>query len=150
MSKTSVTRTVVALCLALAIAGCTKIYRNHGYVPEDEALQAIVVGVDTKESVSESIGTPGASGVLNESAFYYVGTTFEHYAYRAPTPIDREIVAISFSPSGTVSNIERFGLEDGRVIRLSRRVTDSSVADISFLRQLFGSLGNVDLGEFLN
>ena len=29
--------------------------------------------------------------------------------------IDREVVAISFNPGGVVTNIERFGLEDGRV-----------------------------------
>ena len=42
---------------------------------------------------------------------------------------------------GVVRNIEKFGLEDGYVIVLDRRVTDSSVQDKGFLRQLLGNIG---------
>ena len=59
----------------------------------------------------------------------------------APKEIDRQVVAISFSDNGVVTNVERFGLERGRVVPLSRRVTSSSVRDQSLLRQLLGNIG---------
>jgi len=59
------------------------------------------------------------------------------------------VVAISFNQAGVVENVERFGLEDGRVIVLSRRVTEANVKGISFLRQLFGSLGRLSAGDLL-
>ena len=53
------------------------------------------------------------------------------------------MVAISFDSAGVVSNIERFGLEDGKVVPLARRITDTAVTDKSFLRQLFGNIGKL-------
>ena len=49
-----------------------------------------------------------------------------------------------------VSNVETFGLERGRVVSLSRRVTDGSVTDISFIGQLLGNLGNFQAGDFVD
>ena len=57
--------------------------------------------------------------------------------------IDRQLVAVSFDGDGTVSNVERFGLEDGRVIALNRRVTDVAVKSPGLIRQLLGSIGNI-------
>jgi hypothetical protein len=48
-----------------------------------------------------------------------------------------------------VSNVERFGLENGNVVALSRRVTQDNVRDTTFLRQLFGSIGRFNAGDFL-
>lgn len=126
----------------LALAGCSNIDRRHGYTPDDETLSQIVVGVDTKDTVAEVVGPPTASGVLAESGWYYVASKFRSYGPLERREIDRQVVAVSFAEDGTVQNIERFGLESGNVIALSRRVTDSNIAGVSFLRQLFGSIGN--------
>ncbi|MEM7317759.1 MAG: outer membrane protein assembly factor BamE [Pseudomonadota bacterium] len=136
------TRTVVLASLLVAIAGCTSIYRKHGYVPSEEELAAVTIGVDTRDSVIESLGSPSSSGVLDDSGFYYVSTRVRHYGPREPEIVSRELVAINFDRSGVVRNIERYGLEDGQVVPLQRRVTDSGVEDKTFLRQLLGNLGN--------
>ncbi len=133
--------------LVVALAGCTPIIRNHGYVPSEEELAAIIVGVDTRDSVAASIGRPSTSGVVNEGGFYYIRSTWRTVGWRAPEEIERQLVAISFDANGTVENIERFGLEDGRVITLSRRVTSSSVRNLSFIRQLLGNFGRVRLSD---
>lgn len=137
-----VIRIACAAALGLSLSACSAIYRNHGYVPPAEDLAKVSVGVDTRDSVIETIGAPSSSGVLQDSGFYYVQTRFRHYGPRAPEIVSRELVAISFNPSGTVRNIERFGLEQGRVVTLQRRVTESSLEDKTFLRQLLGNLGN--------
>ncbi len=81
--------------------------------------------------------------------WYYVKSKFRAYGFRERKEIDREVVAISFDQRGVVSNIERFGLANGRVIAISRRVTDSNIKGISFLRQLFGSFGNFTAEQLL-
>ena len=83
--------------------------------------------------------TSQAKGVLAESGWYYVRSEFEHAPVRGPQEIDRQVVAISFDDDNIVSNVERFGLERGQVVVLSRRVTDSNIEGVSFLGQLFGS-----------
>lgn len=139
-------RAAVILTAGLAIAGCSAIYRNHGYVPTEEDLAKVTVGVDTRDTVAEAVGVPSVSGVLNESGYYYVSSRLRHYGALEPKVVERQLVAISFSQSGVVQNIERYGLEDGRVITLNRRVTESSVNDQTFLRQLLGNIGNFNPG----
>ena len=52
------------LCLTLSTAfSCTTIYRNHGYVPNDEVLANIVIGIDTRASVEDTLGMPTTGGV---------------------------------------------------------------------------------------
>ncbi len=140
-----------AMMLALvALAACSAQYRNHGYVPRDEDLAAVVVGESTQETVARAVGRPSSTGLLTGGAWYYVGSRFRHYGPRLPEEVDRQVVAISFDESGTVENVERFGLEDGQAVVLSRRVTDSNIKGLSFLRQLLGNVGNISAGQLLN
>lgn len=134
----------------LLVSGCAATFENHGYVPSDTDLGAVVVGVDTRDTVATSIGTPTATGVLKDSGYYYVRSRWKSFAYRAPQEIDRQVVAITFDKAGVVENIERFTLKDGRVFALSRRVTDSNIKGVTFLRQLMGNLGNFNAGQFVD
>ncbi|WP_413871334.1 outer membrane protein assembly factor BamE [Albidovulum sp.] len=141
-----VRRGAVALLIAL-LAACTALYQNHGYVPRDADLEQVAVGKSTREDVAKTVGRPSSTGLLTGGAWYYVGSRFRHYGPREPQEIDRQVVAISFDESGTVENVERFGLEKGQVVVLSRRVTDSNIKGLGFLRQLLGNIGNVSAGQ---
>ncbi|MEJ6398124.1 outer membrane protein assembly factor BamE [Yoonia sp. 208BN28-4] len=143
-----VRRVILAAGLVAATA-CTPIIRNHGFAPSDDELSLLQIGVDTRETISDSIGPPTSGGVLDGSGYYYVASKFRHLGAFAPEEISREVVAISFADNGTVSNVERFGLDDGRVVALSRRVTDDGIRDTTFIRQLLGSFGRIDAGTFL-
>ena len=134
----------------LALAGCVATERKHGYVPPEDLLAEIVVGVDTRDSVEETVGAPTASGVLRDSGFYYVESKFRNFGALEPRVVSRELVAISFDEAGVVQGIERFGLEKGRTVTLERRVTDNGTEDNGFLRQLLGNLGNFSPGQFLD
>lgn len=140
------TLSVVALC---AVLGCVPIPRNHGYVPTDEDLAKIAVGRDNRETVAESIGVPLNHGLEREDAWYYVSTRRQTVGPKAPEILTRNIVSIRFTSNGTVENIERFSLEDGRVVPISSRVTDPAVSDVGFLRQVFGNLGGITADQFL-
>lgn len=131
-----------------ATASCTTQFRNHGYAPSDSDLENVIVGSDTRETVATVVGRPSAEGLLEDGTWYYVESRFKHFAYQAPKEIEREVVTISFDSRGRVSNIERFGLEDGRVITLSRRVTATTSAKIPFLRRLLGNIGQAGAGFF--
>ena len=151
MSKfsTAIRHVLCGLAL-LSVAACTNIDRKHGYAPPDEDLEQIIVGVDTKATVADIVGQPSAAGVLSEGGWYYVQSKFRAYGFRERKELEREVVAISFDTDGVVENIERFGLENGNVIAISRRVTASNIKGVSFLRQLFGSIGNFAADQFVN
>lgn len=141
-------RWIGAAILLLSIA-CTSIYSNHGYAPSDTDLALLKVGVDTRESVGATIGRPSASGLLNDVGWFYVESRWKTVGGREPQEISREVVVITFTDKGVVANIERFGLEKGMIVPLSRRVTEPDVKGQSFLRQLFGNIGAVNTGDLL-
>ena len=125
----------------VALSACSPTYRNYGYVPPQEDLDQIAVGIDTRATVEETLGSAGASSVLDDNAVYFVRSRVRTVAMLDPEVVQREVVAVSFDGDGIVQNIETFGLERGQVVQLSRRVTDSSVANKTFLRQLLGNIG---------
>jgi len=133
----------------LVLAGCTPLYRDHGFAPTDAELAVLTVGKDNRETVAKAVGRPSALGLLNDTRWYFVQSRYRQRGPLAPQEIERQVVVISFAESGTVSNIERFGLEDGQVVALSRRVTDSNIEGVSFLGQLLGNFGRVTAGQLL-
>lgn len=143
-------RFAVAAMLLAGLAACASTYRNSGYVPTENELSELVVGVDDRSAVEEQVGRPATQGVIAEDAWYFVGSRWEYFAYREPKEIERQVVAISFNDSGTIRNIERFTLEDGEVIALNRRVTESNIEGISFLSQILGNFGTFNAEQFLN
>ncbi|WP_253944448.1 outer membrane protein assembly factor BamE [Pseudogemmobacter hezensis] len=147
--RTGMALRMAALGLLLLVAACAKIYRNHGYVPDDVELAKVQVGVDTRETVTEKIGRPSAQGLLNDLGWFYVQSRFEHYGPQEPTEVERQVVAINFTESGKVANIGRYGLEDGRVIELSRRVTESNIRGVSFIGQLLGNVGRLNASDLV-
>ena len=139
-----------AIALAAGLAACTTLEDRRGYIPDQALLDEIMVGLDTKTTVRRIAGPPGATGLIEDDGWYYVSSDFRTFAWRAPVEIDREVVAITFDDLDRVENIERFGLEDGRIVALSRRVTTSNTRGVGFLRQLFSNIGNLSPDQFLD
>lgn len=136
---------------AIGLMGaCVPIYRHHGYVPTDEDLAMVVVGQTHETELASLIGQPSTHGLLSGSGWFYVGSRFRHFGALQPREVERTVVAITFDQQGRVANVERFGLEQGRIVVLSRRVTDPGVSGLSALRQLLGNLGNVTAGQIFN
>jgi outer membrane protein assembly factor BamE (lipoprotein component of BamABCDE complex) len=135
---------------ALGLSACAQSTSTHGYTPTEGDLAEIEVGQDTRETVEAIIGRPSATGVLNEQGWFYVKSEFREFGYREPDEIAREVVAVLFEENGIVANVERFGIEDGQVVTLSRRVTDDNTTGVSFLQQLFGNIGNFNPAGFLD
>lgn len=131
--------------LIAAATACAPVYRNHGYVPNDEDLALLTVGVDTQDSVAGILGRPSAAALLSDDGWYYVQSRFVERGPRAPKEIDRQLVAVTFDEDGVLANIERFTLEDGRVVTLSRRVTDTNVRPPSLISQLLRNFGRITL-----
>lgn len=140
---------ILVFVATLGLAACTPTYRNHGYVPPELDLAQVVVGETTVDTLPGLIGRPSAQGLLTGSGWYYVGSRWQFYGLREPREIDRQVVAVSFNEAGTVTNVERFGMERGQVVVLSRRVTSSGVSSIGLIRQLMGNVGRMQAGDLL-
>lgn len=142
-------RLSAALALGLALGACTPILRDHGYIPDEESVAALKVGLSTRGEVAEQLGQPSAQGMLGERAWIYHSSRWRTVTFRAPELISREVLALGFDEGGTLRAVARLDAEDGRALRLNRRVTEDNVAGVSFLRQLLGNVGNFSPAEMM-
>ncbi|MEM1360133.1 MAG: outer membrane protein assembly factor BamE [Pseudomonadota bacterium] len=149
MRQPSGSRLLAAVGICLFIAACNPVTRSYGYTPNEFDLAELKVGEDTRQSVAEAVGTPQTAGLENEDTWYYFSSLFKTSGAFTPKELERQIVAITFTEDGELANIERFGLENGQVITLSRRVTNPAVQNSTFVRQLFDALGNIPTEDIL-
>lgn len=142
---------MLALVLVMAtLAACGGQYRNHGYMPLAEDVDALIVGVDTRDSIIEVMGVPTTGGVLTEEAMYYVRSRVHHKGYVKPNEIQRDVLVLSFDKNQILRNVERFGIEKGKLIRLEHRVTEAPGGDRSVLQQIIGSIGGFNPNSIMN
>jgi outer membrane protein assembly factor BamE (lipoprotein component of BamABCDE complex) len=142
---------MLALVLVMAtLAACGGQYRNHGYMPLAEDVDALIVGVDTRDSIIEVMGVPTTGGVLTEEAMYYVRSRVHHKGYVKPNEIQRDVLVLSFDNNQILRNVERFGIEKGKLIRLEHRVTEAPGGDRSVLQQIIGSIGGFNPNSIVN
>ncbi len=142
---------MLALVLVMAtLAACGGQYRNHGYMPLAEDVDALIVGVNTRDSIIEVMGVPTTGGVLTEEAMYYVRSRVHHKGYVKPNEIQRDVLVLSFDKNQILRNVERFGIEKGKLIRLEHRVTEAPGGDRSVLQQIIGSIGGFNPNSIVN
>ncbi|MBE9638155.1 outer membrane protein assembly factor BamE [Salipiger mangrovisoli] len=132
---------------ALGLTACSAQYRTHGYVPREDDLLQIVPGIDTRATVEDVIGVPSAAGVSDQGGFYYIESQVRSFAWQEPEIVDRQVLAITFDGQGVVDNITRYGLQDGQVVPLTRRITRTNDGEIGFIRKLFGNIGGLTIGD---
>ncbi len=140
----------VALVGAIGLSACTNNQKSHGYAPDDSDLAEIEVGISKKNDVIAAAGQPVVRNIHYGESWFYVSTQFSGIGFERSKIVDREIVAVSFDNNELVSNVERYGLDDGRVVALSRRVTETNLGRLSVIEQLLRSLGRIDPTELLD
>ena len=131
-------RVSVFILLASVLFSCTTNIKNHGYIPSKSDLENLVIGKDTKQSVSKKIGLPATAGL--EGAYYYVRSTFNAPGFRSPQLVDRKVIVLSFDQRSKLKNIETFNVDNGKFVRLDYRVTETGLDNKNILQQIIGSI----------
>jgi outer membrane protein assembly factor BamE (lipoprotein component of BamABCDE complex) len=108
------------LAAALALGACAPT-STHGFTPQMETLDTVAAGIDTRSSVLSKLGRPSASGTFDSANWYYVASRMEQRLFYAPEVVERTVVAIRFDEAGLVERVDRFGLEDGRIVNAAHR-----------------------------
>ncbi len=141
---------LTAIALLLFMISCGGEYRNHGYMPMRVDVDALVVGVDSREAIVELIGAPSIGGVVTDKAIYYVRSRVQHRGYMRPQEVGREVLVLSFGKNQLLRNVERFGIEQGKLVRLEHRVTQTLGGDRTILQEMMSSIGGFDPSNILS
>jgi outer membrane protein assembly factor BamE (lipoprotein component of BamABCDE complex) len=130
-----------ALIGANLVSACTPVVDRRGFLADESQTAAFSPGVDTKESVLTRMGNPSQTGVFDEQTWYYISSVQNQTAFYRPRTTERSITAISFDESDKVAGIRTYGLQDGRIITYDMRRTPTRGREVTFLEQIFGSVG---------
>lgn len=102
-----------------------------------------------QDEVRLALGTPATtSRTQTGETFYYISSTTKQQAFFKPREIDRKVLAVYFSPLGSVQRVANYGLRDGKVFDLiSRKTPSANDAEGSLLQELFRNIGRQRIAE---
>jgi outer membrane protein assembly factor BamE (lipoprotein component of BamABCDE complex) len=135
-----VNMTLLATAAGLSLAACAPVENQRGYVPDQQAVSSIQVGMDTKDTVSMKLGDPSTAATFGNDTWYYISAHVEQNAFFAPRAIERNIVAVEFAGDGKVTDIHRYTLADGKVVDFVTRETPTRGREQSLLQQIFNAV----------
>ncbi|WP_233256113.1 outer membrane protein assembly factor BamE [Falsiroseomonas bella] len=115
----------------------------RGHAVTEEQVGQITPGVSSRDDVEALLGSPSASGTFDPSEWYYISGITHQRPARNLGVIEQNVLVVRFDPGGTVQEVRRLGMEDGREIQMVSRVTPSPGTERSVLQQLFGNIGRV-------
>lgn len=126
---------------ALALGACVPQVSNHGYRLDEAALAQIEPGRTTRDQVRQLLGSPSALTTFDGSVWYYVSQRTERMSFYQEDVVNRDVVSIAFDDAGTVTRIDRHGLEQGHDVTLVDRETPTAGSELTALEQFIGNIG---------
>ena len=124
-----------------ALIACETVVDVRGFVPDDESLSKIQVGLQGKRDVGDLLGTPSSISSFGDETWLYISRKTRTVAFFEPKVVEQHVVAIVFDEKGMVSDVKKLELADGKVLRHVARVTPSPGKELSFIEQLIGNVG---------
>jgi outer membrane protein assembly factor BamE (lipoprotein component of BamABCDE complex) len=132
--------TGLVVAAVLSLVACAPVENQRGYVPDQQAVASIQVGMDTKDTVSMKLGDPSTAATFGNDTWYYISAHVEQNAFFAPRAIERNIVAVQFAGDGKVADIHRYTLADGKVVDFVTRETPTRGREQTLLQQIFNAV----------
>ena len=132
----------LSIALVLVAGACTPIVEVHGFIPDDELVQQIRPGQHDRLYIEGLLGSPSSIANFDGETWYYITRRTETLAFFEPEVKDQRVLAVVFDlATGTVSKVDSYGLDDGRLIQLVERQTPTRGKQLGFFEQLFGNVG---------
>ena len=132
-----------ALAVSLApIAACAPTVYHQGFQTVDVKPSEVRVGVDTRSTVLEKLGSPTTTSTFDKDTWFYMSQLRSQTSFYNPKTIQRDVTAISFDhDTEQVKAVDNFTLKDGRVIAFNTHETPTRGREMTVLEQLIGSIG---------
>ena len=134
---------VLAIAGGIAAAGCTPLRSHQGYIVDADLVNSIQPGVDNRDSVRATLGTPTFASQFNRGDWYYLARDSRNLAFNPPKATSQLTMQISFDQTGNVTAIRKSGIEQVASIDPSKKVTPTAGRTRGFFAELFGNIGAV-------
>ncbi|WP_333793888.1 outer membrane protein assembly factor BamE [Hyphomicrobium sp.] len=130
------------LAVMVGISACSEQITKHGHLFRESDIAQVQPGMG-QEQVKLILGSPTTTTTYgNGSAYYYISSTSKRTAFMKGNEVDRQVLAVYFSPAGTVDRVANYGLKDGKVFDFVSRTTPAPGGkEDGIFKQLFRNLG---------
>ncbi len=143
VSSTRLAALGLGLAMAVAASACTPLRSHQGYVVDVDLVNSIQPGVDNRQSVLQTLGTPTISSQFGGTDWYYVARDSRNLGYTLPHPSSQITLQISFDQAGNVTTIRRAGIDQVADISPYGKTTPTLGRERGFFQDLFGNIGAV-------
>jgi outer membrane protein assembly factor BamE (lipoprotein component of BamABCDE complex) len=127
----------------LGTSGCARLHSHTGYVVDVDLVNSVQPGVDNRQSVLATLGTPTFTNQFGQGQWFYLARDNRNYAYTKPKPTNQIALRISFDDQGVVTRIDRTGVDQVAKINPAKKTTPTLGRQRGFFEQLFGNIGTV-------
>jgi outer membrane protein assembly factor BamE (lipoprotein component of BamABCDE complex) len=143
MSLSVRTLGAAALLAALGTAACTPVRTHQGYVVDHDLVASVQPGIDTRQSVLQTLGQPSFTSQFNEGDWYYVSRDNSNFMFQDPRPKQQMTLRVRFDQAGNVTAIDQTGTELVASISPYGKTTPTLGRHSNFFQDLFGNIGTV-------
>jgi outer membrane protein assembly factor BamE (lipoprotein component of BamABCDE complex) len=127
----------------LAATACTPLRSHQGYIIDADLVNSVRPGIDNRQSVQATLGTPSFAAQFNQGDWYYVARDSRNYAFNSPHVREQLVIQVSFDAAGNVAAIRRSGKEQVAAVDPYGKITPTLGRKRGFFHDLFGNIGAV-------
>jgi outer membrane protein assembly factor BamE (lipoprotein component of BamABCDE complex) len=137
--------TILAACAlaGAAASGCSPLRGHQGYVVDADLVNSVQPGVDTRTTVLQVLGRPTLTGQFGQGDWYYIARDTRNLGFNNPKAVSQLTLRLRFNEAGTVTAIDRTGMEQLASINPSGKTTPTLGRKRGFFQDLFGNIGSV-------
>lgn len=136
-------RNLILAAGLFAAAACTPLRSHQGYIIDADLVNSVRPGIDNRQSVLATLGSPSFAAQFNQGDWYYVARDSRNYAFNSPKVRDQLVMQISFDGAGNVAAIRKSGVEQVAQVNQYGKVTPTLGRKRGFFQDLFGNIGAV-------
>ena len=133
----------------LFLASCSSIRQVGGFVPFENEIHQVKVGVDTKSSVIKLLGEP-LNASSDGSSWTYIQQETQTFAFLKPKVVSRTVLDLTFDKNNILREKRIYGIKDSNEIDFKREVIVTEGRKLTFWQQIFGNVGNFSGEQFIN
>ncbi len=126
--------------LVFGLTACESVPAYRGYRLDSANVDAVKVGISTREDVEKALGSPSFTGAFDPKVWYYIGRHTEQTSFFTPEVKDQTGLEVRFDESGTVAAVTPLAPSDRPTLEGVDRSTPTYGHDTTFWEQLLGSL----------
>jgi len=134
---------LAAAATLLAASACTPLRSHQGYIVDADLVNSVQPGIDNRQSVLATLGSPSFAAQFNQGDWYYVARDSRNYAFSSPKVREQVVLQISFDPAGNVAAIRRSDQTQVAAVDPYGKTTPTLGRERGFFQDLFGNIGAV-------